>query len=410
MGIRERLDLYPLTHTPPHLAKMFRNLGSAEEHLSRVFGTVWKPHKRGRSAFVWKSLELARERSHGIRAASLAQKLELEIIDKVHRGWFVIMTTLTVRNDQMETVFGSTKAWTAYTNKVTTAVGVAVCGSRKKYKRSKIPNSELHTYCAVRERGENTGRLHVHVVHCVKKLPKNAIDPNARAYCAKNREVECMKAYWPHGMSSPIAVRYSPVDAYGRIGWLWPIEEIDGTYHPYVANPPRACAAYLADYLTKSYTEKERHQWRTKTSQKLGSTIILAAMSKMSRASLEIMATIEDPNQLPKVGSNHLSPSWMRALALPQSLPSNCGLEMKQSTKNLLSRLATLQPQKSLLQKLEARQSGNTTEESEPLRYIDIETRNMMTLAISDARAAIEEEFRIYNINQPFRHMVGRST
>lgn len=99
-------------------------------------------------------------------------------------------------------------------------------------------------YCCVVERGSE-GRLHFHSLFIFKSAARfsdpNHLRPGDRA------EIPELRGQWPYGLSNPVAVRYSPTDVYGRLGWRWPRERKTGA--------PEAVAIYMAKYLTKSTSE-----------------------------------------------------------------------------------------------------------------------------------------------------------
>ena len=63
-------------------------------------------------------------------------------------------------------------------------------------------------YFGVVEAGEETGRLHIHTVLICDVLPCEVSDPNP-VKGGTNRVVEELRKYWPHGHSSPVAVRWA---------------------------------------------------------------------------------------------------------------------------------------------------------------------------------------------------------
>lgn len=113
-------------------------------------------------------------------------------------------------------------------------------------------------YCCVVERG-GLGRLHYHSLFIFADL-SCCTDPNALIPGGKRLEIPQLRGFWPYGLSNPVAVRYSPTDVYGRLGWRWPKGRKTGA--------PVAVALYMAKYLTKSTDEV--NGCRTKMSRNFG--------------------------------------------------------------------------------------------------------------------------------------------
>lgn len=136
-------------------------------------------------------------------------------------------------------------------------------------------------YCCVVERG-SLGRLHFHSLFLFSQAnlfsDPNHLRPGNRA------EIPELRGQWPYGLSNPVAIRYSPTDVYGRLGWRWPVGRKTGA--------PQAVALYMAKYLTKATSEV--NGCRTKMTRgfgltRLGAMTISQAMLILSGDSMSFI-------------------------------------------------------------------------------------------------------------------------
>lgn len=238
--------------------------GKIGDHLDRLFGD-----KRLRTAvpdaLYGAFLENLRHRGAEQRRGQLLFRFNSELARRVSDGWFVVFNTLTVDADAYDRVFelGST-AFKDYVRRYARATG----------------DPDNHRYFGVVERGGARGRLHVHVVHMSRRLPRGVADPNAGAKVPSRRELDMVKPLWPHGRSAPIACRFGSRDAYGMLGWRWPQVRVGKSWCPIDVGVPARLASYMGKYLLKSYTQRT-HKWRTKMTRNLGLSEIKAAMATM---------------------------------------------------------------------------------------------------------------------------------
>lgn len=205
-----------------------------------------------------------------------------------HQGWAMVFNTLTVTDEQI--VRGSL-AWKAYVRHIDRDIARRCYGSVRAAK-----GHEYHTYFGVVERGGHGGRLHVHVLHWCKDVP-NARDPNRRLVDhgrpAENREIAGWKRYWPHGFSTPIAVRNSGADWYGRKGWLWPVQKRGTMLVPLEAKPYEALGMYMAKYI--QVANKEEDRWRVRTSKNLGLAIPQMVVQRLPEVSPAMVMALKSP-------------------------------------------------------------------------------------------------------------------
>lgn len=263
----------------------FKRYGTTREHMERIFNTHITPGNGATDPLEKAILQDLKISNQGIRTQALRTRIELELIYRSHLDWFPIFNTLTVSDAHYTDVFKpGSRAFENYIRRFVREICKSIYG------RAIKPNREqVHTYFAVVERGGQTGRLHFHVLHLCRALPFGARDPNIGLAIGDRRIIDSIRNYWPHGFSSPIAVRFDSNDVYGRIGWRWPLKR-DGQHHVSLeASTQAQLANYLAKYITKSH--KENYRWRTKTSQHFGKTIISEAMTLVSQRTLETHLT-----------------------------------------------------------------------------------------------------------------------
>lgn len=212
------------------------------------------------------------------RKVELLRRLYAEVEWCADNGWYFMFNTLTVAPEYMSEVFPDddvtrSTAWNRYVRRMDRVFAESAFGSVRKARLRARAGDEYHSYFAVVEEGGKGGRLHIHVLHCFKSLPIGCSDPNFGQTISKYREISFFKKFWTYGFSSPIAVRFSAVDSYARLGWRWP-SKLDvslGVYMPVDSKPASALCSYIGKYITKAYlNEKEHGLWRTRLSRNLG--------------------------------------------------------------------------------------------------------------------------------------------
>lgn len=398
-GMVARLDKNPLIEQPPGVRREFGELGTLSEQSIRLFGHDWRP-TRPRSGFVNRMVDIAREATAAGRASEMAARIELEISEKIKSNWYTIMNTLTVRADQMKNVFyEKNNTWKRYLRMITYDVARAEYGSVKRWRKSGAKTTDIHTYCAVVERGDKAGRLHIHVVHCIKKMPGGSSDPNKGQNRAVKREINSFRKYWNSGFCTPVACRFHGNDPFARLGWCWPLEYRDGAYWPIEPKPPVAVANYMADYLTKSYQDKEKIAWRTKTSREYGKKILKTAINAMrTETLLNYMIKISESDPLPRIGRRKMSCQMLRRLSLKELLRR--GNSTSKPWRNYMKQLEKIPPRMNLLEKLEMMQKGDMMEEYGEQKITCTKIEKLMSMAISDAKECTEIVFAEYDINK----------
>lgn len=216
--------------------------------------------------------------------------LMCEVAYRAHHQWYMIFNTLTMAPGNYNAIFGrNATALPTYIRKCARAVETSTYGNAGR-KRNQL----FHTYFAVCENGGKNDRLHIHTMQFLRQLPPGAADPNAGLLVPRNRELLCYKNLWPYGRSEPRIVRYSPTDAWGRMGFRWPIDA--KTSEPLLVQSPLAVASYLAGYINKSHQHdhKEQFKWRVKKSHKLGHQLVKAILVQLTTKSLLAVSAIDN--------------------------------------------------------------------------------------------------------------------
>lgn len=244
-----------------------------KETIEEIFRELRQPSARQKPDLIAELMDTLGEKAKVQRCATYKWLLALEIAYRTKQNAYMIFNTLTVAPGEYYKVF----------NKDSTAF--------KEYIRKVDKLTEGHTYFGVVEEGAENGRLHIHVLHFMDKLPKGSEDPNTHVITPTRRELNTFKALWPYGFSSPIIVRYSPNDAYGRTGYRWPYNTKEGKSQK-IGSPLRI-ASYMSKYIVKSYTSNKRSKllWRIRKTQKLGMAIMEELTSQLETETLLIVAT-----------------------------------------------------------------------------------------------------------------------
>ena len=250
-----------------------------------VFGSDEQIGSANLSSVERQIVESMARRSRSAMAQGHTFDLEQEIAYRSASGWFFLFNTLTVAPYNYGAIFSSdSTAWKDYIRKADNLFAAAAYGS----KRNAI-GKDFHSYFGVVEKGGNTGRLHIHVLHAFVALPDSWQDPNYGRKHPVLREISAAKGLWEHGFSSPIAVRYSLNDAYGKLNWRWPHDVKSG--QGIAAKGCMAIAGYMTKYINKSYLSKDTDEWRVRKSRNLGSQILTSMMTKLTSKTLLKIST-----------------------------------------------------------------------------------------------------------------------
>lgn len=228
------------------------------------------------------------------RKNELLTRLRLEVLQRVNEGWYLIFDTLTVEPRYEKVVFGKgSTAWSDYIRSFTRYLSIESDGSwRKSLVKQKVEGKN-HYYFSVVEEGNVSGKLHIHVLHMVKSLPKGASDPSAgRPHLSYRREISFFKHFWKYGHSHPLPARFNNSDVYAKLGWLWPMsrDKVTGKLSDIKCGSGGAIVGYIGKYLTKSYVpRKEGLAWRVRMTRNLGRKIPQAIVDKANPNQLMLL-------------------------------------------------------------------------------------------------------------------------
>lgn len=231
------------------------------------------------------------------RAKEWQYRIWAETHQAAKDGWFLVFNTLTLdRGSYSSFAARRTSYWGEYIKKFSLLV----------------PGK--HSYIAVLENGSRTGRLHLHVLHFLEKLPPGCVDPNRGRARPNRREIEMLRPLWPYGKSAPIAVRFNASDAYAKIGWRWPTAE--NLTCALDASCPGQVASYMGKYITKTYERKVRKiPWRIKTNQGLGLGPLKRSLKSLKNIQLSRLLQAKGVDTL-KHNGTRVPPALLRRLVL----------------------------------------------------------------------------------------------
>jgi len=353
-----RLDIYELNSQTTPLPSLL--VKPVKEVMAAIFDGLPLPGKAQHSAL---EAELVRQMTMAGRdARGTAHRTTLAYHIALRAKSFMLFDTLTVAPGEYYKVFHrESTAFQTYLRKV----------------KALTTN---HEYFAVVEEGAQYGRLHIHVLHFMDTLPPHATDPNYGRIIPDRRELTAFKALWPYGFSSPLMVRYSPLDAYGSAGYRWPYDT--RTKKAYTIGSPQRISSYMTKYITKSYSSKKRetYLWRIRKTHGLGLKLLAELLSMLTPPQLLQIAS--DPSLHPRLNQSRIPPRLLRLAALR--------LYQNSTTITKLAALAsTLSPVPSPLLSLRASISGAQSHNPQNSIPSSISTSN--DTATSETWAAIKK-------------------
>lgn len=205
---------------PPSLVHQWFNEVKDTEALSLFAGYDMSRAPAEKQSKVYAR---AAVRAREVRRSALAYRIEEEL---TRPGVYPVFWTLTVDPQHEYIIAPGRREFEIWLRKVRRRFGA-------------------FRYCCVVERGAE-GRLHYHALFIFDDL-SHCSDPNGYRPNGSLQEIPEMRGFWPYGLSNPVAVRYSPVDVYGLLGWRWPLGQKSGA--------PVAVALYQSKYITKATEE-----------------------------------------------------------------------------------------------------------------------------------------------------------
>ncbi len=278
-----RLDYYIITTQKQKLEGLYQQCKNAKS-VETNFGYL--PDKSENNSYCFK-------RAQEIYWASRSEEWRFRILEELSQPGYPVFWTLTVDPENEYIIKRGQREFGNWLRKI-----------RKKFGELK--------YCCVTERGEN-GRLHYHCLIIFEKC--RFTDPNEWRP-GGYREIPEMRGLWPYGLSNPIAIRYGPVDHFGKLGWRWPSNTKTGA--------PIAIALYMPKYLNKG--TKDVNGCRTKMSKNFG----LKNLQNLSLHKVLLLRN-KDPDQIRrslKLQSNPPQRLWQYSIGkilfskqLPHTLP-----------------------------------------------------------------------------------------
>jgi len=273
------------------------------------------------------------------RARNHKFQLACEVAYRHACGWYMLFNTLTVnRHHYLEVFNEDSVAFRRYIDRVDSAVAVASYGSIRAAR-----GRDYHSYFAVVEEGSANGRLHIHVLHFMRALPAGARDPNYGRRAPDHWEISVFKRWWYQGFSSPKFVRVSPLDAWGKAGYRWPLDP--KTREPFKTGSAQRVAGYVGKYVLKSYASNKRSEylWRVRKSQRLGRQLLSMLTRHLPTEAL--LAMCGDTATTYRLNRLSIPNRQLRIAALRR-------LQQNLSTENLFRSATGLSPRPSLLQQL----------------------------------------------------------
>lgn len=145
----------------------------------------------------------------------------------------------------------------------------------------KTDNNAIHKYFAVVERGDKSGRLHIHILHLMSHMPFGVIDPNANMSAPTRRELSLLKLGWKYGISAPMFVVYPGCAWTEKAGFRWPVKKT-GSHFKRVTGSVGSVVGYMTKYLTKQDKDPAgEYKWRTRMSRNLGIDRLIPFIEKM---------------------------------------------------------------------------------------------------------------------------------
>jgi hypothetical protein len=354
-----------------------------QETMDYVFTHLPTPKAAQHDELTAAMVTLMNNKGKDARAQQHEFNLASEIAYKSTATWYMVFNTLTVRNGAYNAVFSrDSREFKNYIRNFAREITQAESGIRNLAGTAwRSRDNENHSYFACVEEGSTGGRLHIHCLHFFRTLPDRWHDPNRGRQRPHLREISAIKGLWQHGHSSPIAVRYSPKDAYGLSGWRWPYDL--KTNNSLRIGSPLKLGSYMSKYINKGYASCKRSKllWRVRKTQQLGSHVMAELVSQLTPPALILLATDETIRL--KLNNRTIPPQLLRQTALKryQNLASTTP---SKNIRTLRALAENVSPRPSLLHSLR----GSTTQT--PLNNL----RNTITSLTNECSLADTSKLR----------------
>lgn len=300
-----------------------------KNHWYKATKLDWIQKQSSLNIIEEETLRQLEEASLSSRKHQIVFRLNLALEEAVHQGWYIIMNTLTVSSENYTKVWKhNSKAFRDYIQRF-----------------DRISGKKNHVYYAVVEHGSLHDREHLHVIHMLKDIKNDwKKDPNYSLIQPTRREIDGIKPLWQFGYSSPIAVRTSGTDAWGLIGYRWPLRRVGKLMVPEKSGSISRLANYLSKYITKAITTKESKKWKQRIRQQMGMTIINQTLDRLSTLQLNQMIEI-----------SHQQALQIHRKAIPKFLllsATHRQILGRLSKSKRITQLITLKPLPSLMKRL----------------------------------------------------------
>lgn len=322
---------------------------AVKDTLRKIFHNLPEPRPTPMTPYEATIVERMNARVQKIAADKQVFLCMCEIAYRHRTKWFILFNTLTVANEHLHHVFKPTsKAFQTYIRKFEKTFGYS--------KTEKLP------YFAVTEEGTKRGRLHIHVLHWFPKMPTQYNDPNIGLTHPVNRNIAKISELWPYGRSEPRMIRYHPLDAYGLLGWRWPLEE----GKPLQVQTPFKLSSYLSKYIEQGYTSCQRSTllWRVKKRHKLGHEILNELLNSLTTKTLLLLTTADNLKitiNKTKAPQNLIRQNSLKILIHRRSTQHhNCTLDITEIAKQLTPALSPLHYSRASIQTIQEHNRANT--------------------------------------------------
>lgn len=289
------LDIPHTTNNVCSIRQSFKELGSAEEQYVKIFGTsVTDKRAPAVEPVIIDTLEKLHQETLVARKSEWRWRLIEELTLREKQGWYIFFNTLTVDNKNYNDVFSKgSRAFSEYIRSVERSCYKSMFKTWRDAQKVRV-SDPWHTYFCVTERGAKTGRLHLHVIHCIREIPEKwKVDPNQGLNVPIRRNSIAFGKCWSHGYSNCIAVRFSSSDAWAKNNWRWPVKKVENQYVPITGKPPAAVGNYMIKYLQKEVSGE--NLWRIKVNCSFGMTRMKKVISELGTEVLTDLLKLQKP-------------------------------------------------------------------------------------------------------------------
>lgn len=254
-----------ILHNTTHPDQKGWNVYYRANPLNLVYQTVsYVPPPRNQSTVS----RVMRQSSYKQAQTFYSQKIAFEIQTANEKGWFMVFDTLKFADEKLAQFYKDSNHPNALERPINKYLGnyAKSISNQLGYKRKdKINRTEYYRYFCVPEYGGETNRLHFHILHLMKVLPRGcSTDPNSDNPSHTYREVQGMKYNWNYSaQTTPIAVRYAGDAFKAKLDWLFPKQETSKGLIPVKISDSKGLAVYMSKYVAKGVDtlESQGDKW-----------------------------------------------------------------------------------------------------------------------------------------------------